>query len=127
MAYMTDVRIGTGSRMFTSSRKWLYEYETQSIDLLTKLSNAIVQLLICQYNAGAQILMLFESHADLLNLDLFEKFSLPFLNMIAKQIKSYIANNNQNDTLIPLVIRLFIFNCHFRLFLQKVDILQLKN
>jgi uroporphyrinogen decarboxylase len=46
---------GGGSTTFTKARKWLYEHMEASGTLLQKLTDAIVEYLVLQVKAGAQV------------------------------------------------------------------------
>ena len=45
-----------------------------------------------QVKAGAQMLQVFESHAEHLDHDLFAKFCLPFLTQICSRVKTTLKN-----------------------------------
>ncbi|EDO36098.1 predicted protein [Nematostella vectensis] len=84
MSYMIE---GGGSTNFTKSRKWLYAHMEASSKLLQILTDAVVEHLVLQARAGAQILQVFESHGGLLGHDMFMLFSLPYLRQIAEKVK----------------------------------------
>lgn len=58
----------------SKAKKWLYKYPEESKKLLQMLSNVIVEYLIEQVKAGAQMLQVFESNAEYLNFELFNKY-----------------------------------------------------
>jgi len=108
MAYMIE---GGGSNTHSKAKKWLYEYESASIKLLKALANICVDYLVCQAQAGAQLLQVFESHAGALNLELSEKFTLPVLKFIATEVKKRLGSDA-----VPIAIFCrggFFMNHHF--------------
>lgn len=70
MCYMIE---GGGSKTMSKAKKWLYKYPEESKQLLEILADVIVKYLIEQVKAGAQMLQVFESNAEYLNLELFNK------------------------------------------------------
>lgn len=70
MCYMIE---GGGSKTMSKAKKWLYKYPEESKKLLQLLTDVIVKYLIEQVNAGAQMLQIFESNAEYLNLELFNR------------------------------------------------------
>ncbi|KAF0985859.1 hypothetical protein HZS_7706 [Henneguya salminicola] len=87
MCYMTDSSKNTGAKNYSASRKWLYKYPTDSIYLLDKIATVVANLLVEQAKAGAQLLMLFESHAELLNHSLYTRFIMKSLTKITTIVK----------------------------------------
>lgn len=70
MCYMIE---GGGSKTMSKAKKWLYKYPEESKKLLQILTDVIVKYLIEQVKAGAQMLQVFESNAEYLNLELFNR------------------------------------------------------
>merc|ERR1711944_181296 len=64
MSYMIE---GGGSKTMSNSKKWLYAQETASHKLLQLITDINVDYLVGQVKAGAQMLQVFESHAEHLN------------------------------------------------------------
>ena len=85
MSYMIE---GGGSKTLSKAKKWLYTRPEASIKLLQLLTDVNVDYLVGQVKAGAQMLQVFESHAEYLNMDLFSKFCLPFLTQICSRVKT---------------------------------------
>jgi len=85
MSYMIE---GGGSKTLSKAKKWLYTRPEASIKLLQLLTDVNVDYLVGQVKAGAQMLQVFESHAEHLNMDLFSKFCLPFLTQICSRVKT---------------------------------------
>ena len=52
MAYMIE---GSGSKTWSKAKKWLYQNETESSRLLQKLTDVVVDHLVAQARAGAQV------------------------------------------------------------------------
>jgi uroporphyrinogen decarboxylase len=52
MAYMIE---GGGSKTYSKAKTWLYKYPKESHDLLQRITDVIVQFLIGQVRAGAQV------------------------------------------------------------------------
>lgn len=97
MAYMIQ---GASSPTFSAGRAWLYKHPEASHRLLSALTNIIIEYLVAQVKAGAQMLQLFESHAGLLCKELFDQFSLPYLKRIASEVKSRLGD----DQNVPMTI-----------------------
>ena len=83
MSYMIE---GGGSTTQSKAKKWLYEHPSASEELLGLLTNVVTDYLVAQATAGAQLLQLFESHAGILGPGLFQKFALPCIRRIAKEV-----------------------------------------
>ncbi|CAF4580556.1 unnamed protein product, partial [Rotaria socialis] len=88
MSYMIE---GKGSETHSKAKKWLYTYVEESHDLLQFLTHFIINHLVEQVCAGAQLLQLFESHCGCLSHDLFVRFSLPYLRQIAKGVRDMLT------------------------------------
>jgi uroporphyrinogen decarboxylase len=54
MAYMVE---GGGSKTFSKAKTWLYQYPEASKNLLDQLTDVLVDFLVAQVNAGAQVLI----------------------------------------------------------------------
>ncbi|KAI2516824.1 uroporphyrinogen decarboxylase, partial [Homo sapiens] len=85
MTYMVE---GGGSSTMAQAKRWLYQRPQASHQLLRILTDALVPYLVGQVVAGAQALQLFESHAGHLGPQLFNKFALPYIRDVAKQVKA---------------------------------------
>jgi uroporphyrinogen decarboxylase len=84
MAYMVE---GGGSKHFVKARSWLHRYPSASRELLGVLTDLLVEYLIGQIDAGAQVVQVFDSWAGLLGPVEFEAFVHPTLRDIARRIK----------------------------------------
>ncbi|CAG0881477.1 unnamed protein product [Cyprideis torosa] len=94
MSYMIE---GGGSKTLAKAKRWLYERPELSERLLRLLTKCVVTCLLGQARAGAQILQVFESHAEFLNAELFRTFCLPYL----KEIRSCVQREFPH---IPMVL-----------------------
>jgi len=91
MAYMVE---GGGSKTYSKAKKWLYQYPEASEKLLDALTTVCIEFLVGQARAGAQVLQVFESHADALSPELFHKFTLKLLKRIATEVKSKLGKDS---------------------------------
>lgn len=103
MGYMIE---GGGSKTLSKAKKWLYESPELSQELLQLLTDVIIEYLVMQIEAGAQIVQIFDSSAEYLNLNLYKKFCLPYLKKIAVGIRAHMKLEQ-----VPLV--LFAKGAHF--------------
>lgn len=103
MAYMIE---GGGSKTWSKAKKWLYQYETASSRLLAKITDVVVNHLVEQARAGAQVLQVFESIADIMSPSLFSLNALPYLRDIATRVKQILG-----DQAVPMII--FAKGAHF--------------
>ena len=103
MAYMVE---GGGSKTYSKAKKWLYQHEEASNKLLDAITNTCIEFLIGQANAGAQLLQVFESHADALTPELSEKYTIKRLKFIASEVKRRLG-----DKAVPMSI--FCKGAHF--------------
>ncbi len=85
MAYMVE---GSGSKSFSHARSWLHLEPAAAHRLLDKLTDVIIEYLMGQIRAGAQIIQLFDSWAGLLGPDVFRSFELSVLRRIATALKA---------------------------------------
>jgi len=108
MSYMIE---GGGSTTQSKAKKWLYAHPEASSELLRILTDKVIDYLVAQAGAGAQLIQVFESHAGILGPGLFEKFALPCLKRISKEIKDRLQASGSEVP--PLVI--FAKDAHFSL------------
>ena len=85
MAYMIE---GGGSKTLSKAKTWLFKYPEASHILLQRITDVVVDFLIGQVKAGAQLLQVFESWGGELSPDDFNQFSLPYLKQIATRVKA---------------------------------------
>jgi uroporphyrinogen decarboxylase len=88
MAYMIE---GGGSKTFSRAKKWLFKYPNAAHQLLQKITLVVIDFLVGQAKAGAQLLQVFESWAGELSHAEFDQFSLPYLKQIAHSCKARFA------------------------------------
>ena len=98
MSYMIE---GKGSKTMSNSKKWLYAQETASHKLLQLITDINVDYLVGQVKAGAQMLQVFESHAEHLNDEMFEKYCLPYLTQICHKVKEKLHADGHEP--VPMV------------------------
>ncbi|KZC11260.1 PREDICTED: uroporphyrinogen decarboxylase [Dufourea novaeangliae] len=91
MSYMIQ---GGGSSTMIKARAWLYKYPQDSHKLLQLITNVIVDYLVMQVKAGAQMLQIFESHADFLNDELFINYSYKYLKEISENVRKRLTEEN---------------------------------
>ncbi|XP_058802372.1 uroporphyrinogen decarboxylase [Phymastichus coffea] len=91
MGYMIQ---GGGSSTMAAARTWLYKYPKESHQLLQKITDVIVDYLVMQVKAGAQLLQVFESHGDFLNTELFKEYSLKYFKQINQSVIEKLVNLN---------------------------------
>lgn len=84
MAYMIE---GGGSKSFEASKTWLFKHPEASHKLLQSITDVLIEYVIAQVDAGAQLIQVFDSWAGLLSPAAFNEFSLPYLNQIADALK----------------------------------------
>ncbi len=84
MGYMIE---GGGSKSFEASKTWLYLYPEASHQLLQSITDLLIEYVIAQVDAGAQLIQVFDSWAGLLSRDAFNEFALPYLNQIAEALQ----------------------------------------
>lgn len=95
----------------SKAKRWLYSYEKESHDLLSLLANFIIDHLVEQIVAGAQLVQLFESHCACLTPDLFQRFSLPYLSQIAQGVRAELSKRQLSS--VPFI--LFAKDAHYAL------------
>jgi uroporphyrinogen decarboxylase len=83
MAYMVE---GGSSKSYRAARRWLYRHPEASKALLQRTTDVIVDYLIGQVEAGAQMLQVFDSWAGLHSPETFRTFCLPCLDEIATRV-----------------------------------------
>lgn len=99
MAYMIE---GKGSKTMSNAKGWLYKHPEASHKLLKIITDATVSYLVGQAKAGAQLLQVFESHAEHLGPNLFQEFSLPYLKQICDEVKERVLKLGLKD--IPMTV-----------------------
>lgn len=99
MCYMVE---GGGSKTMAKAKKWLYQDPKASCELLDILAAKVTDHLVEQAKAGAQLLQIFESNADYLTLELFNKFAGPRIIKICIDVKKRLASLGIKR--VPLIV-----------------------
>lgn len=108
MSYMIE---GGGSRTMAKSKAWLYRHPDESHALLKLITDVVVDHLVCQAKAGAQMLQVFESHAEHLSPEIFVKFALPYIC----EIRERVVEQLQSRGLSPVPMTIFAKGGHYAL------------
>jgi uroporphyrinogen decarboxylase len=95
----------------SKAKRWLYSHENESHDLLNLLAHFVIEHLVEQIAAGAQLVQLFESHCACLTPDLFQRFSFPYLCQIANGVREELSRRQIPS--VPLI--LFAKDAHYGL------------
>ncbi|OQR75187.1 uroporphyrinogen decarboxylase-like [Tropilaelaps mercedesae] len=106
MCYMVE---GKGSKTQSNAKRWLYCHPVESQTLLGRLEEIIVEYMVAQVQAGAQLLQLFDTNAGYLSEQTFLRFVKPGYLRIAKGIREKL----QGTACPPLC--LFPKDAHFKL------------
>ncbi|KAJ3356523.1 hypothetical protein HDU83_000874 [Entophlyctis luteolus] len=119
-AYMIE---GQGSKTYSKAKTWLYKYPEESKMLLRWITDLVVEYLVAQVKAGAQLLQVFDSNSGELGKNLFDEFVLPGLLEIAERVKEKLA---KIDLVVPIIV--FARNSHYALeslSTSQYDVIQL--
>lgn len=84
------------------AKQWLKDYPEASHQLLSKLTDAIVDYLEMQVKYGAQILQVFESSADCIDKEQFAEVSLPYVRQIRERLLQRLSQ--QSVDAVPMVL-----------------------
>jgi len=98
-AYMIE---GGGSKTSQKAKSWLHLHPSESKDLLNRIAEVCVELLVGQVEAGAQLLQIFDSWAGELSPHDFAEFSLPSLQYIATEVRRRLKA--QGLPIVPLTL-----------------------
>eukprot|EP00923_Selenidium_pygospionis_P031612 GHVN01055972.1.p1 GENE.GHVN01055972.1~~GHVN01055972.1.p1 ORF type:complete len:566 (-),score=89.05 GHVN01055972.1:159-1856(-) len=85
MEFMVGEKSEDGARPFF---QWLIEFPTQSHRLLEAITDLTSQYLIGQYDAGADVLQVFDTKASGLPRNLYERFGVPYVRKLAENVKT---------------------------------------
>ncbi|KAF9169270.1 hypothetical protein BGX21_010945 [Mortierella sp. AD011] len=69
------------------AKGWIHKHPEESQELLQRITDVIVDYLVGQVRAGAQMLQVFESFGGDLGPHDFDRFSLPYLIQIVERVK----------------------------------------
>lgn len=84
MAYMIH---GAGAKTYDKAKSWLYKWPEAAKQLLTAITNVVIDHLVAQVKAGAQMLEVFDSWSGDLPTSAFLEFELPNLIRINQEVK----------------------------------------
>ncbi|KAF6212336.1 hypothetical protein GE061_012858 [Apolygus lucorum] len=107
MGYMIE---GGGTKTMSKAKKWLYQHPAESKKLLSMLTSTVVDYLVEQAKAGAQLLQVFESSAEYLGPHLFNEFALPCIRDIRLKVKTALEELNIS---VPMTV--FAKGAHYAL------------
>ncbi|KAJ3004117.1 hypothetical protein HKX48_001414 [Thoreauomyces humboldtii] len=110
MAYMIE---GGGSKTLSKAKTWLGRYPEESNELLQRVTDVVVDFLVGQAKAGAQLLQVFDSWAGELSPVQFRQFSLPYIRQIPVRVRAKLAALSRDLATLPLVI--FARGAHYAL------------
>lgn len=94
--YMTE---GSGSKQFLTWRGMMYRAPEIAHTLLSKITSTTIDYLIMQAQAGADVLMLFDSWGGLLSPEAYDCFSLHYMKQIVTALQSNPATKDK-----PLIL-----------------------
>jgi uroporphyrinogen decarboxylase len=83
-SYMVE---GGGSKTWAAARAAFYRRIREDPHFLKPIESVVAQYLIGQYDAGADMLQLFETNADELPAEVYSEFVVPGLRRIVAQVK----------------------------------------
>lgn len=78
---------GRGSKDFSIAKQFYFKERKAARKLLEKITEATVQYLNAQVDAGAQVLQVFDTWAGLLGPDDFDEMAFPYLKKITDEVK----------------------------------------
>ncbi len=81
-AYMIE---GTGSKTFSKARRFLYEHPKSSHLLMEKITDSIIYYLNEKIKCGVDLIQLFDSWAEMLPVNQYLEFSLPYIKRIFQE------------------------------------------
>mmetsp|Transcript_50127 Transcript_50127/g.98272 ORF Transcript_50127/g.98272 Transcript_50127/m.98272 type:complete len:417 (-) Transcript_50127:90-1340(-) len=116
MAYMVE---GGGAKSFNKARSWLCMYPEQSHYLLSLLTDVIIEYLVLQVQAGAQMLEVFDSWASDVTPADFQTFLFPYLQRIATGVKAGLRDKGLE--VVPMTVFAKGANYAFRQLQQETD------
>ncbi|XP_055531875.1 uroporphyrinogen decarboxylase isoform X1 [Wyeomyia smithii] len=99
MGYMIE---GGGSKTMSKAKSWLTDYPEASQQLLNILTDQVVDYLLMQIKAGAQMVQVFESSAEHLSKEQYLEVCLPYLKRIRDDLLSKLAS--ENIAAVPMVL-----------------------
>jgi len=98
MGYMIQ---GGGSSTMAKARSWLYKYPEDSHKLLQMITDIVVDYLVMQVKAGAQLLQVFESNGNYLDDALFMNYSFKYFKQISERVRKQLKEANIPE--VPMI------------------------
>jgi hypothetical protein len=99
MCYMVE---GGGAKSYTHARKWLFAHPAESHQLLALITDVLVEYLILQVAAGAQLLEVFDTWSGELTAECFKEFILPYIKQLAQRVKEGLKK--QGLDVVPMTL-----------------------
>ena len=84
-AYMIE---GSGSKTFSKARKFLYQEPEASHLLMSKITDSIIYYIKEKIHHGVDLIQLFDSWSDMLPVQQYREFCMPYLERIFTEIRS---------------------------------------
>ncbi|KAI5477328.1 uroporphyrinogen decarboxylase [Pseudohyphozyma bogoriensis] len=85
---------GGGSKTWEKAKRWLYREPESAKAILKKIAEVSAEYLVGQVRAGAQLLQVFDTNADILSHAQFTQFILPYTTLIATLVRSKLTALN---------------------------------
>ncbi len=85
LAYMVE---GSGSKTFSKAKKFLYQEEKLAHQLLSSITDTIIEYLKLKIENGVNAIQIFDSWAGILTPDLYNTFALPYIHQICEAINT---------------------------------------
>lgn len=99
MGYMIE---GGGNPTMSKAKVWLNEYPDATHQLLTLLTNVIVDYFEMQVKAGAQMLQVFESNAEYIDKEQFLNITIPYVRRIRDELRKRLTDQSIDP--VPMVL-----------------------
>ena len=99
LCYMVE---GGGSKIFQHVKRWIYQYKSETRELLQKIAELSTEYLAQQVVAGAQIVQVFDSWAGELSPASFGEVSLPYLKYICNHLPKRLEELGEEK--VPMVV-----------------------
>jgi uroporphyrinogen decarboxylase len=93
--YMVE---GHGSKDFRYAKEMIFSRTEDSHLLLRTITDAVINYLVAQINAGADVVQIFDTWAGILTPDDFRNFSLEYIGEIVREVK------RQTNNRAPIIV-----------------------
>ncbi|EGR33846.1 uroporphyrinogen decarboxylase, putative [Ichthyophthirius multifiliis] len=84
MCYMIE---GSGSKLYSKVKKWIYKWPQESKQLLQMITDVLIDYLSSQIESGAQVVQIFDSWAGELSTQDYQEFGLQYCVQIGNNLK----------------------------------------